>query len=88
VRGDRGHSTLRGLIGAMNGKIPSDPMVKAQVTELKEFVQHHMKEEAREFFPKLDGLGLDLDAIGEDMATAKVPMLDAVGKPREARSSA
>ena len=75
------HGTLRGLISGMNGKSPSDPMTKARVMVLKEFVEHHVKEEEREFFPKLEGLGLDLDAIGEEMATAKSQLLVAVGRP-------
>src|SRR3569623_1574984 len=73
------HGTLRGLIADMNGKNPSDPMVKAHVAVLKEYVQHHVKEEEREFFPKVEAMDLDLDAIGEEMATKKRELLAAAG---------
>ena len=73
------HGTLRGLIAGMNGKNPSHPMVKAHLVVLKEYVQHHVKEEEREFFPQVEALGLDLDAIGEEIATVKRELLDAAG---------
>ena len=73
------HGTLRGLISDMNGKSPSDPMVKAHVKVLKEYVQHHVREEEKEFFPKIEDMQFDLDAIGEEMATLKRSLLEAAG---------
>ena len=62
------HGTLHGLIADMNGRDPSDPMVKARVVVLKEYVKHHVREEENELFPKVEKSDLDLDAIGEEMA--------------------
>lgn len=61
------HGTLHGLIADMNGRDPSDPMVKARVVVLKEYVKHHVREEEHELFPKVEKSGLDLDAIGAEM---------------------
>lgn len=61
------HGTLHGLIADMNGRDPSDPMVKARVVVLKEYVKHHVREEENELFPKVEKSDLDLDAIGEEM---------------------
>ena len=62
------HGTLHGLIADMNGRDPGDPMVKARVVVLKEYVKHHVREEENELFPKVEDSGLDLDAIGDEMA--------------------
>lgn len=62
------HGTLHGLIADMNGRDPGDPMVKARVVVLKEYVKHHVREEENELFPKVEKSDLDLDAIGEEMA--------------------
>lgn len=61
------HGTLHGLIADMNGRDPSDPMVKARVVVLKEYVKHHVREEEKELFPKVEKSDLDLDAIGAEM---------------------
>lgn len=61
------HGTLHGLIADMNGRDPSDPMVKARVVVLKEYVRHHVREEEKELFPKVEKSDLDLDAIGAEM---------------------
>jgi hemerythrin superfamily protein len=80
------HGTLRGLIADMNGKDPSDPMVKARVIVLKEYVQHHVREEENELFPQLETLELDLDALGEEIATMKRELLEQVGSQRPGKT--
>jgi hemerythrin superfamily protein len=76
------HGTLRGLIADMNGKNPGDQMVKARIMVLKEYVQHHVREEENELFPRVEKLGLDLDVLGEEIATLKRDLMEAVGSPR------
>lgn len=63
------HGTLHGLIASMNGKDASRPMVRAHVTVLKEYVEHHVKEEEKELFPRVEKLDLDLVAMA-DLALA------------------
>ena len=80
------HGTLRGLIAGMNGQDVSSRMVKAHVTVLKEYVEHHVREEEREIFPRVEKTGLDLRAMGDDMLDLKRQLTDAAGEPREAGS--
>jgi hemerythrin superfamily protein len=77
------HGTLRGLIAGMNGKDVSSPMVKAHVIVLKEYVEHHVREEEKELFPRVKKLGLDLDAMGEDMLKLKQQLSEAADGPRK-----
>lgn len=76
------HGTLRGLIAGMNGNDVSSPMVKARVTVLKEYVEHHVKEEEKELFPRVEKLDLDLEAMGQDMLNLQQLLTGAAGEPQ------
>ena len=76
------HGTLRGLIAGMNGTDASSPMAKAHVTVLKEYVEHHVREEEKELVPRVEKLDLDLQAMGEEMLRLKQRLTDASGAPR------
>src|SRR5690606_16552786 len=65
------HASLKGLIMRLDGMRPSDPLFKGYVTVLKEYVQHHVKEEEREYFPKVEKTDLDLEALGLEMKKLK-----------------
>jgi hemerythrin superfamily protein len=65
------HGTLRGLIAGINGQDASEPMIKAHVSVLKEYVEHHVREEENELFPLCRGLDLDLEAMGDQMLALK-----------------
>lgn len=58
------HATLKGLIAALDGSSPRDPMFAAQLTVLKEYVKHHVREEEHEIFPAVEKTDLDLEALG------------------------
>lgn len=75
------HGTLRGLITGMNGKDPSDPMVKAHVIVLKEYVEHHVREEEKELFPRSQKLDLDLSAMADEALALKEKLMAAAGEP-------
>lgn len=70
------HGTLRGLIAGMNGKEAARPMIRAHVTVLKEYVEHHVKEEERELFPRVEKLDLDLVAMGDRALELKQQLMD------------
>ncbi len=97
------HASLKGLILRLDGMRAGDPLFKAYATVLKEYVQHHVKEEESEYFPKVESSKLDLEVVGERMKIlkdrlmaqqAKVPMKHGVvvaklppGLPLEQRAA-
>lgn len=46
------HGVVRDLIRKMTKTSPTDDVFMAQVTVLKELIEHHVKEEEEEYFPK------------------------------------
>ena len=74
------HASLKGLMLRLDGMKPSDALFKAYVTVLKEYVQHHVKEEEEEYFPKLRRSDLDLRAVGARMLTLKQELTMALDK--------
>lgn len=65
------HATLKWLIAQLENAAPDADLYEAKVTVLKEYVQHHVKEEEKEMFPKLKKTELDLKALGAKLATSK-----------------
>jgi hemerythrin superfamily protein len=65
------HASLKWLIGQLESAGPDADLYDAKVTVLKEYVQHHVKEEEKEMFPKLKKTDLDLKALGAKMAATK-----------------
>jgi hemerythrin-like domain-containing protein len=65
------HQTLKDIIARLEAAPTSDPLYDAGVKVLSEYVQHHVKEEENELFPKVKSSDLDLDALGEKMADRK-----------------
>lgn len=54
------HEGAKGLIAQIQNMDPADPMFDARVTVLGEYVDHHVKEERTEMFPKARASKLDL----------------------------
>jgi len=65
------HATLKGLIAALAGASPRDPMFDAQLTVLKEYVKHHVREEEHEIFPAVEKTDVDLEALGLQLQARK-----------------
>ena len=68
------HTSVKELIDKIKGGQPGDPMWEAQVKVLGEYVNHHVKEEEGEIFPKVKKTSLDLQAIGEQLAQRKAEL--------------
>jgi len=80
------HASLKQLIGEINGSSVDNEMFTARMQVLKEYVQHHVREEENELFPQLETLELDLDALGEEIATMKRELLEQVGSQRSGKT--
>lgn len=63
------HQTVKELIETLGSMNASDDMFSATFTVLSEYVKHHVKEEEGELFPKVRKSDLDLDALGQELAT-------------------
>ena len=80
------HGTLSGLIDALGGAAATDDDFDAHVKVLKEYVKHHVREEENEIFPRLRATGLDLQALGDEIADRKNALMEQFGEltPRRA----
>jgi len=65
------HSSLKWLIAQLESETPDSDLYDAKVTVLKEYVQHHVKEEEKELFPKVKKSPLDLAELGATLAGEK-----------------
>ncbi len=68
------HTSVKELIAKIKGSSPGDGLWEAQVKVLGEYVNHHVKEEEGEMFPKVRKTRLDLEAIGEQLAARKAEL--------------
>jgi hemerythrin superfamily protein len=86
------HASAKDLIEQIQALDPSDPMYDAKVTVLGEYIEHHVEEEEKEMFPKMKKSKVDLEALGEEMASMKessqVSLLAGKAKGRSKGSSA
>lgn len=76
VSGARGeHASLKSLIAQPETALPQGDLYDAKVKVLAEYVQHHVKEERGQMFPKVTASALDLREIGKRMAARKEKLL-------------
>jgi hemerythrin-like domain-containing protein len=65
------HASAKDLIAQLQEMDPEDELYDAKVKVLSEQIEHHVGEEEKEMFPKARKSGLDLDALGQEMAARK-----------------
>lgn len=65
------HASCKQLIAEIEAMDPGEDLYDAKVKVLSEMIEHHVKEEEEEMFPKVRKAGLDLAALGEQMAQRK-----------------
>ncbi|HEY9106768.1 MAG TPA: hemerythrin domain-containing protein [Roseateles sp.] len=75
------HASAKELIAQIEAGTPDDPLYDAKVKVLGEYIDHHVKEEEGEMFPKLRKSDLDLDALGEELAGRKAELLGQTAEP-------
>lgn len=69
------HAGAKVLIAEIEAMQPGMPLYDAKVTVLGEQIQHHVKEEEDELFPKVRESRLDLKALGNQMAERKAELM-------------
>ena len=70
------HQTAKDLIAQIEGMGEADEMFDAKVKVLGEYIDHHVKEEKNEIFPKArSARKLDLVAMRDEMAARKEELM-------------
>lgn len=72
------HASARDLIRQIEDACAEDELFDAKVRVLGEYIDHHAREEEKELFPKVKKAGMDLHAIGEELATRKAELMSAL----------
>lgn len=65
------HASCKDLITQIQSMDPDDELYDARVTVLGEYIEHHVKEEEGEMFPKAKKAKLDTAALGAEMMARK-----------------
>lgn len=69
------HASAKDLIAQIMDMDADDELFDAKVTVLGEYIEHHVKEEEDEMFPKVREAGVDLEALGEQMQVRKEELM-------------
>ncbi len=69
------HASAKDLIAQIQDSEPDDELYDAKVKVLGEYIDHHVKEEQDEIFPKVKKAGLDLAALGEELGIRKEELM-------------
>ena len=70
------HAGAKDLIAQISAMQPDEPLYDAKVTVLGEYIDHHVKEEEGEMFPKARTAGVDMDALGGEIEVHKSELMD------------
>ena len=68
------HASAKALIAQLQGMKPGDDLFDAKVTVLGEYVEHHVKEEEKQLFPKVKKAKLDLEHLGDKIQERKLAL--------------
>lgn len=69
------HAVIKGLIADLQRLEPDGASFYAKLTVLSEYVQHHVKEEQSQMFPKMRASSLDLVELGAELAERRAELL-------------
>lgn len=69
------HESIKRLVAQIPKLSTNDDFFEARMKVLKEYVQHHVKEEESSTFPKLQNAGLDMNELGRAMLKLKEQLL-------------
>ena len=68
------HESAKTLIRQLGRMKPRDPKYIATFTVLCEYIEHHVKEEEDEMFPKVRRAGMNLEGLGKKLMARKVAL--------------
>ena len=77
------HAGAKDLIAQLEDASPDDDLYDAKVSVLGEQIDHHVKEEEGEMFPKAKKAKVDTDALGATMLKRKIALMDKMGMNAE-----
>ncbi|MCW7536557.1 hemerythrin domain-containing protein [Aquabacterium sp. A7-Y] len=77
------HASAKDLIAQIESMQPREKLYDAKVIVLGEYVDHHVKEEEKEMFPKLKESGMDLQKLGNRLRQRKAALMAALGHGEE-----
>ncbi len=69
------HACAKELIAQIESGKPDDMHFDAKVKVLGEYIDHHVREEQDELFPKVKEAGMDTKAIGQELAARKAELM-------------
>jgi hemerythrin superfamily protein len=75
------HAGAKDLVAQLEDADPNDDLYDAKVTVLGEQIEHHVKEEEGEMFPKAKKVKVDTQALGAKMLTRKMALMEEMGMP-------
>lgn len=70
------HAGAKDLIAQITAMQPDDLLYDAKVLVLGEYIDHHVKEEEGEMFPKAKTADVDMDALGTEIDARKCELMD------------
>ena len=73
------HDSVRSLIQKLEGMGAGDEKRHAHFTVLMEYVKHHVKEEEKEMFPKINKMDIDFDELAMQMKERKAELMSEMG---------
>ncbi len=79
------HGSLKQLIAEIDGSSPDDESFEARLTVLKEYVQHHVREEEEQLMPMVRKTDVDLGELGEEISELKSKLMEKM-EPKKSAS--
>ena len=70
------HASIKSLVEQLQDTDPNDELFDAKVKVLCEYVNHHVKEEEGEIFPKIKKTDLDLAELGAELMELKQELME------------
>ena len=73
------HASAKDLIAQIEAMDPNEALYDAKVIVLGEYIDHHVKEEEGQMFPKCKKADMDLAALGQAIDARKAELMEELG---------